>query len=40
VSRYRDIPSASLRDAIERWLPTAALRQHVLVDNPARLYGF
>ena len=28
---------AALRD---RWLPTEALRQQVLVDNPARLYGF
>lgn len=40
TSRYRDIASADLRDTIARWLPTPALRQQVLVDNPARLYGF
>ncbi len=40
VSRYRDIPSATLRDSIESWLPTAELRQQVLVTNPARLYQF
>lgn len=40
VSRYREIESADLRDTIERWLPSAALRRQVLVDNPARLYGF
>ncbi|MCY1526816.1 4-sulfomuconolactone hydrolase [compost metagenome] len=26
--------------ALHDWLPNAALRQRVLVDNPARLYGF
>ena len=25
---------------IARWLPDAGLRKRVLVDNPARLYGF
>jgi hypothetical protein len=29
-----------LRNGLDRWLPTAALRRRVLVDNPARLYGF
>lgn len=40
VSRYRAIPSAALRDTIERWLPSASLRRQVMVDNPAGLYGF
>ena len=40
VSRYRDIAPATLAESIGRWLPTEALRQQVLVDNPARLYGF
>jgi 2-pyrone-4,6-dicarboxylate lactonase len=25
---------------LDRWIPQTALRQKVLVDNPARLYGF
>jgi 2-pyrone-4,6-dicarboxylate lactonase len=29
-----------LVDLIPLWMPDAAVRQHVLVDNPARLYGF
>lgn len=29
-----------LVDLLADWLPTSALRQQVLVDNPARLYGF
>ena len=29
-----------LADLIPLWLPDEALRQSVLVDNPARLYGF
>lgn len=40
VSRYRDFSSESLLDSIERWLPAPELRQLVLVDNPARIYGF
>lgn len=31
---------AELVDLIARWLPDEALRQRVLVDNPAVLYGF
>jgi predicted TIM-barrel fold metal-dependent hydrolase len=30
----------ALVDLLETWLPTVALRRQVLVDNPARLYGF
>ncbi len=39
-SAYRDIASATLLDQLHLWLPTVALRQAVLVDNPARLYRF
>jgi predicted TIM-barrel fold metal-dependent hydrolase len=40
VSAYRSIEPATLQQGIHAWLPTAALRTQVLVDNPARLYGF
>jgi predicted TIM-barrel fold metal-dependent hydrolase len=29
-----------LCDLLTSWIPDAALRKQVLVDNPARLYGF
>lgn len=29
-----------LRDQLAQWAPDAALRKRILVDNPARLYGF
>ena len=29
-----------LADLLEAWVPDAAMRKRVLVDNPARLYGF
>jgi len=29
-----------LRNALPRWIPDEALRHKILVDNPARLYGF
>jgi predicted TIM-barrel fold metal-dependent hydrolase len=29
-----------LADMLSAWVPDAALRKQVLVDNPARLYGF
>jgi predicted TIM-barrel fold metal-dependent hydrolase len=40
LSAYRPIEHPTLLDGIHAWLPTAALRKQVLVDNPARLYGF
>jgi len=40
VSAYRDIPASTLMQGIDAWLPTSALRERVLVENPARLYGF
>jgi predicted TIM-barrel fold metal-dependent hydrolase len=40
VSRYRDITPTNLVHGITSWLDTSEARQQVLVDNPARLYGF
>lgn len=40
VSAYRRIEPAILLQGIEAWLPNSTLRERVLVDNPARLYGF
>jgi predicted TIM-barrel fold metal-dependent hydrolase len=35
------VPDAKrLRDVLLDWTPDAAMRQAILVDNPARLYGF
>jgi predicted TIM-barrel fold metal-dependent hydrolase len=31
---------ALLLDFLSTWAPDAALRKHILVDNPAKLYGF
>jgi predicted TIM-barrel fold metal-dependent hydrolase len=31
---------ADLCDLLSDWIPDAATRQRILVDNPARLYGF
>ena len=37
----QDMPNdGDILDALARWVPDAALRQRILVDNPARLYGF
>jgi len=37
----RDMPDdGHLLDLFNRWTPDAALRRKILVDNPARLYGF
>ena len=40
VSRYRDIAPDMLVESLAQWLPTEAKRRQVLVDNPARLYGY
>jgi predicted TIM-barrel fold metal-dependent hydrolase len=40
VSRYREIASYALVDERASWLPTPALQQQVLVDNPQQLYRF
>jgi predicted TIM-barrel fold metal-dependent hydrolase len=37
----QDMPNdGDLLDALAGWAPDAALRRRILVDNPARLYGF
>ncbi len=41
VMQYRAMPSdGDLLDALIEWAPDPAMRQRILVDNPARLYGF
>lgn len=40
VSRYRDIPVQQLAKERADWLTDPRVRQKVLVDNPATLYGF
>lgn len=32
--------NSDLRELLDTWLPTAALRRRVLVDNPVEVYGF
>ncbi len=35
------LPEAGLLlDQLFEWVPDAAIRQRILVDNPAELYGF
>lgn len=41
VIHYRGMPNdGDLLDALADWVPDAGLRRRILVDNPARLYGF
>jgi predicted TIM-barrel fold metal-dependent hydrolase len=40
VSAYRQIETPTLMQGIDTWLPSPALRERVLVENPARLYGW
>lgn len=40
VSRYRNMEEDFLISSIARWLPTTALQQQVLVENPVHLYDF
>lgn len=41
VRMYENSPDVgSLLDVLTAWTPDAALRRRILVDNPARLYGF
>jgi 2-pyrone-4,6-dicarboxylate lactonase len=41
VMQYRPMPNdGDLLDALAEWAPDAGQRQRILVDNPARLYGF
>jgi 2-pyrone-4,6-dicarboxylate lactonase len=41
VIHYRQMPNdGDLFDSLLTWVPDAAIRQRILVDNPAKLYGF
>ena len=41
VMQYRPMPNdGDLLDTLTEWAPDAAQRKRILVDNPARLYGF
>lgn len=40
VSHYRNIEPEFLRSERDAWLVSPEIQQQVLVDNPARLYGF
>ena len=42
ATRFSQTPldDAALLDALAEWAPEEAVRRAILVDNPARLYGF
>jgi predicted TIM-barrel fold metal-dependent hydrolase len=40
VTPFRQVDDASLLNQLAVWEPDPAIRQKILVDNPARLYGF
>ncbi|WP_461600040.1 amidohydrolase family protein [Achromobacter marplatensis] len=40
VHQTRMVNTGRLRNQLALWAPDAALRHRILVDNPARLYGF
>ncbi len=40
VSAFRVVETTELAATMRAWLPTPALRRRVLVENPAKLYGF
>ena len=40
VSPFVEVDDGRLFNELPRWAPDAALRRKILVDNPARLYGF
>ena len=37
---FIDVDDAHLMNLFARWVPDAVLRRRIMVDNPARLYGF
>ena len=37
---WRDIDDAVVLNLLPAWEPDAAIRKKILVDNPARLFGF
>jgi predicted TIM-barrel fold metal-dependent hydrolase len=40
VSPYPPLDDAVLLNLLATWVPDADTRRRILVDNPARLYGF
>jgi hypothetical protein len=40
VSPFQPIDDGLLLNQLPSWAPERAIRQQILVDNPARLYGF
>jgi len=36
----QDVDDGRLMNLLAEWVPDAAIRSKILVDNPARLYGF
>lgn len=40
ISPYRQVGAERLLGEVAAWLPDESVRHQVLVDNPARLYGF
>jgi predicted TIM-barrel fold metal-dependent hydrolase len=40
VARFYDIDDGLALNQLRRWAPSAAIRRKILVENPARLYGF
>lgn len=40
LSAYRAIDPGGLLSALDDWAPDSQVREQILVDNPARLYGF
>jgi predicted TIM-barrel fold metal-dependent hydrolase len=40
ITRPAQIDDGLLLNQLAKWVPDAAVRKKILVDNPARLYGF
>ena len=40
IAKPFDINDGLLLNELAKWVPDAATRKKILVDNPARLYGF
>lgn len=40
ITPYRTVDDGKMLNLLSKWVPDAALRKKILVENPARLYGF
>ena len=40
IEPFRAIDAGHVLDLLWQWIPDARVREHVMADNPARLYGF